>query len=74
MDHCGRCRPAQQVSFRGGIALSIAALEPDITDVSVPVYNLPDVRHINPAFWAALHGVLAEAELARTPKGRLGGI
>ena len=31
---------------------------------SLPMYNLPEMRGVNAAFWAALHGVLEEAELA----------
>jgi ABC-type phosphate/phosphonate transport system substrate-binding protein len=31
---------------------------------SLPMYNLPEMRQVNAAFWAALRGVIAEAGLA----------
>jgi len=31
---------------------------------SLPMYNLPEMRQVNAAFWAALRGVLADAGLA----------
>jgi ABC-type phosphate/phosphonate transport system substrate-binding protein len=36
---------------------------------SLPMYNLPEMRPLNSAFWAALRGLLAEAGLADLPAG-----
>jgi len=37
---------------------------PDDRTASLPMYNLPEMRPVNADFWAALHGLLAEAGLA----------
>ncbi len=41
---------------------------PDDRTASLPMYNLPEMRPVNADFWAALHGLLAEAGLA-APEG-----
>ena len=41
----------------------------DVTlSASLPMYNLPEMRAVNAAFWAALRGLLAEAGLAGLPE------
>jgi ABC-type phosphate/phosphonate transport system substrate-binding protein len=37
---------------------------PDARTASLPMYNLPEMRPVNAEFWAALHGLLADAGLA----------